>query len=146
VVLEESCDDREYWEVIVLFDSGVRISAISRRGVPLSAITHGLDNNDVLTCTELEDEIVRIMEKKFEVDPDEMRQQLAELLEKSRRIAVTGILRGACRDPKDDFILECAATGNADLIVTGDKDLLSLVSHGRIAIVTPRQYLDRAEQ
>jgi len=49
---------------------------------------------------------------------------------------------GICRDPKDDFILECAQTGNADLIVTGDKDLLSLKSFGSIQIVTPRQYLD----
>lgn len=110
--------------------------------MPLSAITYGLDNDDVLTCTALEDEIVRIMETKFGVDVEEMRQQLAELLETSIRIAVTGILKGACRDPKDDFILECAATGNADFIVTGDKDLLSLHSHGDIAIITPRQYLD----
>ena len=46
------------------------------------------------------------MEKKFGVNPEEMRRQLAELLEKSIRIAVIGALKGACRDPKDDFILE----------------------------------------
>jgi putative PIN family toxin of toxin-antitoxin system len=124
----------------------VWISAISRRGIPLSAITHGLDKDDVLTCMELEDEIVRIMNKKFGVNPEEMRRQLGELLEKSVRIVVTGALTGICRDPKDDFILECARIGNADLIVTGDKDLLSLGSHERIAIVTPRQYLDQADQ
>jgi hypothetical protein len=58
---------------------------------------------------------------------------------------LTNHLAGICRDPKDDFILECAEIGRADLIVTGDKDLLSLANYGRTEIVTPRQYLDRVE-
>lgn len=32
----------------------------------------------------------------------------------------------ACRDPDDDMILELAVNGRADLIVTGDADLLAL--------------------
>ena len=131
--------------MIVLFDSGVWISAFSHRGVPLAAITIGLNKDTVLTCAELEGEVVRIMSKKFDIDPEITRQRLSELLEKSVRVNVTGKLSGFCRDPKDDFILECAETGGADLIVTGDKDVLSLASYGKTAIVTPRQYLDRAE-
>jgi putative PIN family toxin of toxin-antitoxin system len=131
--------------VIVVFDSGVWISAIARRGVPLATITHGLEMDSVLTCTELEDEVVRIMNHKFGIGTEQTRQRLGELLEKSARIVVVGRISGICRDPKDDFILECAETGGADLIVTGDKDLLSLANYGRIEIVTPRQYLDRAE-
>jgi putative PIN family toxin of toxin-antitoxin system len=30
----------------------------------------------------------------------------------------------ACRDPKDNMILEAAVNGQADIIVTGDKDLV----------------------
>jgi putative PIN family toxin of toxin-antitoxin system len=131
--------------VIVVFDSGVWISAIARRGVPLAAILRGLEVDSVLTCTELEDEVVRIMNEKFGVNTGEIRQRLGKLLEKSVRIEVTGRISGICRDPKDDFILECAESGGADLIVTGDKDLLSLTTHRKIQIVTPRQYLDRAE-
>lgn len=47
----------------------------------------------------------------------------------------------ACRDPKDDKFLELALNGEADLIVTGDKDLLTLNPFHRIAIVTPAAYL-----
>ena len=111
----------------------------------MAAILRGLEMDSVLTCTELENEVVRIMNEKFGIDVERTRQRLGELLEKSPRIVVTGKLSGICRDPKDDFILECAESGGADLIVTGDKDLLSLAVHGRIQIVTPRQYLDRAE-
>jgi uncharacterized protein len=130
--------------VTVVFDSGVWISAISRRGVPMAAIMGGLDKDTILTCTELEDEIVRIMKRKFGVGAEETQQRLGELLEKSVRVVVVGKISGVCRDPKDDFILECAETGGADLIVTGDKDLLSLERFGATEILTPRQYLDRA--
>lgn len=49
----------------------------------------------------------------------------------------------ACRDPKDDKFLELAVSGNADVIVTGDKDLLALHPFRGIAILTP---LDFASQ
>jgi len=50
----------------------------------------------------------------------------------------------ACRDPKDDKFLEVAVHGRAEAIVTGDQDLLNLNPFRGIAILTPREYLDRA--
>lgn len=49
----------------------------------------------------------------------------------------------ACRDPKDNFILECAVAGNADVIVTGDKDLLSMKIFEGIEIIPPREFVNR---
>lgn len=48
----------------------------------------------------------------------------------------------ACRDPKDDKFLELAFNGMADLIVTGDKDLLTLNPFEGIRIVSPAEYLE----
>jgi predicted nucleic acid-binding protein len=45
-------------------------------------------------------------------------------------------------DSKDDVIVATAVRANADLLVTGDRHLLSLGSHEGIRIVTPRQFLD----
>ena len=47
----------------------------------------------------------------------------------------------ACRDPKDNIILELAVSGNADYIITGDADLLVLNPFRGIAIVTPAEFL-----
>ncbi len=47
----------------------------------------------------------------------------------------------ACRDPRDDKILEVAVNGEADCIVTGDKDLLVLDPFESVQIVTPARYL-----
>ncbi len=46
-----------------------------------------------------------------------------------------------CRDPKDNMILALALSGHADLIVTGDKDLLCLHPWRGIAILSPADYL-----
>jgi putative PIN family toxin of toxin-antitoxin system len=50
----------------------------------------------------------------------------------------------ACRDPRDDKFLDVAVNGNADLIVTGDRDLLALHPFRGIPIHTPAQYLGEA--
>ena len=58
----------------------------------------------------------------------------AELVEITERVEV-------CREPKDDQILELAVSGNADCIVTGDDDLLTLNPFRGIAIITPADFL-----
>ena len=49
----------------------------------------------------------------------------------------------ASRDPKDDKFLEAAVNGRADVIVTGDKDLIALNPFRGVAILTPAAYLAR---
>ena len=47
----------------------------------------------------------------------------------------------ACRDPTDDKFLELAVNGGADLIVSGDGDLLALNPFRDIPIVTPAAFV-----
>ena len=58
----------------------------------------------------------------------------AELVPIAERIA-------ACRDPTDDKFLELAVNGHADLIVSGDGDLLALNPFRDIPIVTPAAFV-----
>lgn len=51
-----------------------------------------------------------------------------------------------CRDPKDNVILEVAVDGNANVISSGDKDLLSLREFEGIPIVVPAEFLRRLEK
>jgi putative PIN family toxin of toxin-antitoxin system len=59
-----------------------------------------------------------------------------ELVEEIERVAI-------CRDPMDDVFLAVALAGQADALVTGDSDLLSLNSFQGIPILTPTQFLAR---
>ena len=56
--------------------------------------------------------------------------------------AVTEHIR-VCRDPGDDIFLELAVSGHADVIISGDKDLLALDPFRGISIVTPLDFLQQ---
>lgn len=45
-------------------------------------------------------------------------------------------------DPKDSFLLAMAEVGEADFLVTGDKELLSLKRHKTTQIVTPAAMIE----
>jgi putative PIN family toxin of toxin-antitoxin system len=47
----------------------------------------------------------------------------------------------ACRDPTDDKFLELAVNGRAEMIVTGDLDLLALHPFRGIPIITPMAFI-----
>jgi len=49
-----------------------------------------------------------------------------------------------CRDPKDDKFLEVALNGRADVIITGDADLLGMHPWRGIEILPPTGYLKSA--
>lgn len=48
----------------------------------------------------------------------------------------------ACRDPKDNKFLEAAVAGEADYLVSGDDDLLSLNPYRGIPILSPAEFLE----
>ncbi len=60
--------------------------------------------------------------------------RIGEFIELAEKITV-------CRDPKDNKFLELAVAGNADCIVTGDKDLLVLNLFRGIKIISPSDFL-----
>jgi len=47
-----------------------------------------------------------------------------------------------CRDPKDDAILALAIAGKADVLISGDQDLLCLDPLDGLRLLSPRQFLD----
>ncbi|HJS92535.1 MAG TPA: putative toxin-antitoxin system toxin component, PIN family [Steroidobacteraceae bacterium] len=72
----------------------------------------------------------------------EDRQQFIRVLNRiAEWVTITAPVK-ACRDPRDDKFLEVALHGDADLIVTGDRDLLVLHPFRGLDILSPRQYLE----
>jgi predicted nucleic acid-binding protein len=57
-------------------------------------------------------------------------------------VELKGTVTGICRDPKDETIVECAERAEAECIITGDHDLLSLASYRGIRIMTARDYVE----
>jgi predicted nucleic acid-binding protein len=69
------------------------------------------------------------------IDPD-AQAWLQELMTAAKLVTLIERIV-ACRDPTDDKFLEQAVNGHAELIVSGDADLLVLNPFGEIRIITP---------
>lgn len=128
--------------MIVVVDSGIWISAIEFGGTPAFALERAFLIDDLAICAEIEEEILRVLQKKFGRDPQLIRNRLRPFLSHAMHIAISGEFSGICRDPADDCIVECAVKAGAQRIITGDRDLLALGTYGGTRIVTARQYLD----
>lgn len=127
--------------MIVVLDSNVWVSALEFGGTPGLALTQALTIDQLAISDFIEHEVIRVLTRKFQRDPDALCALLDELLRWAHRVQLRHVVSGICRDPNDDPILETAVAASADLLVAGDRDLLSLKSFQGIAIVTPVDYL-----
>jgi putative PIN family toxin of toxin-antitoxin system len=64
---------------------------------------------------------------------------LARLFADAEMVTITDDISG-CRDPADDKFLSLAVSGGADLIVSGDEDLLVLNAFRGIPMLTPARF------
>lgn len=126
----------------VVIDSGIWVSAFEYGGPPFAALERALHAGRLATCDEIEAEVIRILFRKFGRSSEATRRRLQLSLAEAIRIEVTGEVRGVCRDPNDECVLECALKSSAQFIVTGDNDLLVLGKFRGTRIITARQYLD----
>jgi putative PIN family toxin of toxin-antitoxin system len=130
----------------IVVDTNALISRLLLpRSVPGEAVRKAVDTGQLLvsiaTLAELAGVLARPKFAPYVTIQD--RQQFIRLLGRvAEMVPITHIIR-ACRDPKDDKFLELAVNGGAQLIVTGDKDLLILNPFREIPIITPAQYLLR---
>lgn len=85
-------------------------------------------------------ELSRVLRGKFAWPEAE----IAEAIESVYKLATRAYPRlavSACRDPDDNRILEAAVAGQADFIVSGDADLLSMGTFRGIRIVSVADFL-----
>lgn len=111
-------------------------------GTPLEAVIRAIAQDRFAVCDQIEEEVVRVLTRKFGWEAERVRADLAFYWLDALRVELEGTVTGICRDPKDEPILECAERAQAECIVTGDHDLLSLASYRGIRIVTARDYVE----
>jgi len=77
---------------------------------------------------------------------EEHKRFVALLMVLSEVVELPETIPRICRDPDDDQVIACAVVGKADVIVSGDRDLLDLEQVGRIAIRSATQFLEILEE
>jgi len=128
----------------VVFDTNVLVAAFAADGLCAKLLRRANKREFVLlVCPIILEEFQGALKKKLDATEEEIGKALALLREVS---VMTGEappgakLTRIVRDPDDDLLLFCAAAAEADLLVTGDKDLLEIGEHGKIKILDPRGF------
>lgn len=127
------------------FDSGVWISAFHFGSTPLTALDQAFLSDKLAICDPILREIRNVLVGKFQWEESEVRDVLDEYLSDALHVRVDGTLMRVCRDPEDDMVLEFTVNAQAQVVVSGDNDLLAVEFFRTIRIVTRRTYLDYAQ-
>jgi putative PIN family toxin of toxin-antitoxin system len=129
--------------VKLVLDTNIFISAFFWGGIPRKIVERINSGVDSLYVTDaILDEITQVLARpKFNVDEVVIARLITAIRRVSVCVAIDGVIKGVCRDNKDDMILECGWRCGADYIITGDDDLLSLKNFKGIGIITASQYL-----
>jgi putative PIN family toxin of toxin-antitoxin system len=135
--------------LVAVFDTNVLISAsISYGGPPfrcLALAKAGLISS--VTCQPILDEFREKLTRKFLLSEATTTRAIEEVRRFSRVVDLPSLLTGVLVDEADHKVLECAVTGTATYIVTGDRrHLLPLRQFQGIAIITPADFLLVASQ
>ena len=130
----------------VIIDTNVFVSALLSGGMPRSII-RALEKRLFqlyLSETLLKEIEFTVHRDKFKslIMPQEREELLAILKARAVIIPISKTIT-ACRDPKDNFILEMALAAKANMIVTNDEDLLVLKSIEGIPIIAAREFLHK---
>lgn len=105
-------------------------AAINRQSLPAKVLFDLRAKFQLLASSETTAEVRHVLNRpelraKFKLLNDEVVITILQLLETTEQVQITQI-EAISRDPKDDMFLACAKAGNADYIISEDKDLLVL--------------------
>jgi len=128
----------------IVIDTNVLISRLLLpQSMPAQAVRKATQEGKLLVSEDTMNELADVLSRR-KLDPyvslEERKQFLRDLASIVEFVPIIRIVR-ACRDPRDDKFLEVALNGKADLILTGDADLLAMHPWQGVQIVNPAEYL-----
>jgi putative PIN family toxin of toxin-antitoxin system len=137
----------------VALDTNVVISALAFPGsVSDKAMTRMiLSDCQILLCNQVLTELRMVVRRKFPEKTESIERFLRDFsyleISESSSVNLSSEQIPDVRDPSDLPILLSAITAKADILVTGDEDLLSVASLiTTLEILSPSEFLRREEQ
>lgn len=127
----------------VFLDTNVLVSGLATRGLSADVVRLVMSQHELVTGEVVLDELRRVLTEKFGL-PTEDAVTIDQLL---RRYHVEPTSRAQLpvevRDPDDAIVLATAIAAKADVLVTGDRDLLDVASEvASPRILKPRAFWD----
>ncbi len=88
---------------------------------------------------ELSDALMRPQFRRY-FSVEEAERALLRIKGRSKLVEAKFQAKPICRDPKDDYLLALSKSARADVLITGDADLLVLMKYGKTRILKPAAF------
>jgi putative PIN family toxin of toxin-antitoxin system len=124
----------------VFLDTNVLVSAFATRGLCADVLRLVLAEHELIVAEVVLRELRKALRVKLKLPPaiiatiDELLRE-NEVVPRPRAPSSLEV-----RDPDDRWVLASAIAGRADLLVTGDGDLLEIAAQSPVRIVDPRGF------
>ena len=124
----------------VCLDTNVLVAAVATRGLCADVLRTVLAEHDLVIGEVILTELRRTLATRLKVPPDRIKAVEAVLggvpvVAKPDAPSIVDV-----RDASDRWIIATAVAGTADVLVTGDKDLLAVASDAPLPIIDPRAF------
>lgn len=130
----------------IVLDTNVVLSALLWRGTPYQLFRtvrrseHVLVFSSAALLTELAETLTRpFAAKRFALIGRAAHEVLADYIDAVELVTPSSVPRVVAADVDDDQVIAAAVAAQADLVISGDSDLLTLGIHGKTRIVTPAE-------
>jgi putative PIN family toxin of toxin-antitoxin system len=129
--------------VKIFLDTNVLVSAYTARGICSDLVRFILAEHQLLTGAVNLVELRRVLKDKFKASSEQIAAIEIELRAETIVPKPARPSPVAVRDTADRWVLASAVAGSAELLVTGDQDLLEIAAKPPLPIVDPRGCWER---
>ena len=126
----------------ILLDTNVLVAAFATRGLCEDVLQVVFAEHHLLVGETILDELRRILRDKLRMPDGQIEEVVSFVREQSEVVAPSAPAPWPKNDPDDRWVVSAALEGSAELVITGDKDLLSASCGEELRIVTPRGFWD----
>lgn len=122
----------------IYLDTNVLVGAVATRGLCADVLHAVLAEHQLIVGDAVLSELRRVLRQNIRLPADALGEVEAFLRQQAVVVRTVPPLAFRIRDHQDLAILAEAVAGAADVLVTGDRDLLDIAARAPLPIVTPR--------
>lgn len=136
----------------IVIDTGVLVSAFAFGGTPKEAVRKAVQESIIVVSPPLLNEyreVPLLLERQKKISHLQLKALIAGIstFVSESLIVYPKVKLDLCRDKKDNMLLECCLEAKAELLITGDKDLLEIKDLPfLLGIVTPAVFFRRSNK
>lgn len=124
-------------------DTNVLASAVATRGLCADVLREVFAYHELFISQQVLSELRRVLMSKFSVDQDPIDEFILLLEQDGVEVQPAPLPKIELQDKDDLPIVGAAVAAGAEVLITGDKELLDLARVENLEILSPRQFWEK---